>query len=473
MDWAAPWRNEGIMITAILRKLGVNPTVTGAASVAPQPAVTLDSLDRSVAAIIRGEFGAVPADDSPIARSLAPLVKHLQDANFATLQNTASVWVAQTSPLLGISQTEANMKELGERTQAVAGASNELLASIEEIGRNTTVAAQEASEVQEHIAHSGEAADLAIVNMGRSSASVGELSAKLGALGESIGQITGIVKTIEDIASQTNLLALNATIEAARAGEAGKGFAVVAGEVKTLSNQTARATEEIRGRMGALQSGMNDILAVMRESGDTVDAATRSVHSVGDSIKTISTAVDQMTEKMTTVASIVQEQMAATNEVNASINATAGMSGDALQMLGSLATAIDRVSKLVLPRLEELGKTPDDRALVQLARSDHASFKKRVIDTLVEVGKAQASDLPDHHACRFGKWYDAISNPAVKSSEAFRRIGDPHQKVHACGKEALALFQAGNLSAAVAAAEKMEAASLEVYAALDDMARMF
>jgi len=230
---------------------------------------------------------------------------------------------------------------------------------------------------------------------------------------------------------------------------------------------------EIRGQMAALQSGMSEIISIMKKSGSTVDAATQAVHSAGGSIKTITKKVDQVTDNMTTVASIVQEQMAATGEVTASINATAGMSENTMHMLNNLAVTIDQVSKAVLPRLQEFSKNPDDRELIQLARSDHASFKKRVIDTLVGTAKVQASELPNHHACRFGKWYESVSNPAVKSSEPFRRINDPHQRVHEYGKEAVSLFQAGGVSDAIAAAEKMEAASLEVYAALYDIARLF
>ena len=457
------------MIGKLLKKLGNNSAVI----VEQHPAVDPDALDRAVAAIIRGEFAAVLADNSPISHHLAPLVKHLQDTNFNRLSALVDVWVAQTAPLLGISRTETNMKELGYRTQAVASTSNELLASIQEIGRNTSGVAQDAADVREQMAHSNKAADLAIANMDSSSASFDTLSTNLGTLATSIEQITGIIKVIENIASQTNLLALNATIEAARAGEAGKGFSVVASEVKTLSNQTARAAEDIRERMSALQSGMNDILAVMKKSGNTVLAATQAIQSVGDSIRTITASVDNVTEKMTTVAGIVQQQMAATNEVNSSINATAEMSEDTIRMLQDLVSAIDYVSKVVLPRLNEPAKTTmDDRTLVQLARSDHASFKKRVIDTLLGLGKTQASELPDHHACRFGKWYDSVTNPALKSSAAYRRINDPHQRVHAHGKDAVALHQAGDFAAAVEAAGKMDAASLEVYAALNEMANM-
>jgi methyl-accepting chemotaxis protein len=422
--------------------------------------------------IIQGEFNEVLDGTDQAACVLLPLVQHIREKNFGMLRAMADIWVEQTQPLFAVARTKADMQELGHRTQAIASATDELLASIEEIGRTTDGVAREAQDVHDKVGIGTQAADAAVGSIRESAAAVNDLSAKIDTLGTSIEQIVGIVKTIEDIASQTNLLALNATIEAARAGEAGKGFAVVAGEVKTLSNQTARATEDIRQRIGGLQSSMSEIVAAMQSSGRTVESGSQAVLQAGEAIQGINSSVEAVTRNMTTVASIIQEQMAATTEVDSSINATAGMSSHALETIDGLAGAVDKVSAVVQPRLQELSKRLSDRALVQLARSDHASFKKRVIDTLVGRGNTKDSDLPDHHNCRFGKWYDSLQDPTLRSSGAYRNIEDPHLRVHAHGKEALAHFHAGEFQAAVNAAGKMEEASHEVFAALDDMAKV-
>ena len=388
------------------------------------------------------------------------------------LREIASIWVAQTTPLYAVAQMKADMHDLGDRTHTVAAATDELVASITEISRTSESVSLDASEVRNHVSAGTSAVDRAMSTVGEIAESVTNLSAKIDTLNGACEQIASIVKTIEKIASQTNLLALNATIEAARAGEAGKGFAVVASEVKTLSNQTTAAAEDIRNRIAALQGGMTDILGAMSSSAQKVEDGTEAIREVGTSVGKINAEVDDVCQKMVQIAAIVTEQSAATTELSRNISGTAQMTDHALEAIDVLAKAVNSVAATVQPLLQELGKNPDDRQLVQLARSDHASFKKRVIDTLAGGGNTKDSDLPDHHSCRFGKWYDKLSNPNVIGSVAYRHIEGPHLQVHAFGKEALAYHQSGDHQSAIAAAGKMEAASQTVFAALEEIAAL-
>ena len=115
--------------------------------------------------------------------------------------------------------------------QSVAAATEELSASVEEIGRQVAIPA--ASRKRRWQAK--------------------QTDGRIGKLSRAAQQIGDVVKLITAIAEQTNLLALNATIEAARAGDAGRGFAVVASEVKSLASQTAKATDEISSHIAGMQ----------------------------------------------------------------------------------------------------------------------------------------------------------------------------------------------------------------------------
>ncbi|RJG55733.1 chemotaxis protein [Sphingobium terrigena] len=137
------------------------------------------------------------------------------------------------------------------------------------------------------------------------------MSSTLSDHAKSIESILGLIR---DIAGQTNLLALNATIEAARAGDAGRGFAVVAQEVKSLANQTARATDEIAGKIA-------DIQASTRQSVETNERIRDTVGEVQASAERIRHAMDAQAQTVTMITAAVDETALAADSMSTTISA--------------------------------------------------------------------------------------------------------------------------------------------------------
>jgi methyl-accepting chemotaxis protein len=146
-------------------------------------------------------------------------------------------------------------------------------------------------------------------------------NASVASLAEAAQRIGEVVSLINDIASQTNLLALNATIEAARAGEAGKGFAVVASEVKSLATQTAKATDDIRAQIVSIQGETHNAVAAIRSISETILA----VNEISSSI-----------------ASAVEEQTAATQEITRNVQQAAGGTRDVSRNITGVSEAVDK-----------------------------------------------------------------------------------------------------------------------------------
>jgi methyl-accepting chemotaxis protein len=223
---------------------------------------------------------------------------------------------ALTTSAGGLSAISAEITATAEQTSTEAqGAAT----GATEVSGNVSTVAAGAEEIGTSIREISINANDAVAVASRAMAAAQATTDTVAKLGESSAGIGQVVKVITSIAEQTNLLALNATIEAARAGDAGKGFAVVAGEVKDLAQETAKATEDIIGRVGAIQ----------------ID-----VESAATAINQIASVIAKINEYQLTIASAVEEQTATTAEMNRSItDAAAGSTRIATNIAAAAAAA--------------------------------------------------------------------------------------------------------------------------------------
>ncbi len=252
--------------------------------------------------------------------AIGAIMRGLSD-NASVMRQTAQTITRVTADANSRAGTAANATaQAAHNVTAVAGAAEELSASVVEIGRQVR---QSAGAVEQ----TGQ----------RTEKSISEIES----LAAATQRIDGVLNLIQAIAEQTNLLALNATIEAARAGDAGRGFAVVAHEVKALAGQTAKATAEISENVAMIQSSTRNAVDAVREIGG---------------------AVREINEVTSAIAGAVGQQDAATREISSNAQSAAQGNATLVANITSLRDAIgetDTAAASVLSAAGSVAETAD------------------------------------------------------------------------------------------------------------------
>ncbi len=217
-------------------------------------------------------------------------------------------------------------EEATVNVQSVASASEEMASSVNEVSRQV----QEAARIAGDAVQKAHSADERINSLSQASAKIGD-----------------VVELINSIAGQTNLLALNATIEAARAGESGRGFAVVAAEVKALAEQTAKATAEIGQQITSIQSATQESVANMREIGEVIGRIAEISTSIASAIEEQGAATQEIARNVQHAAAGTSEVAANIAEVKSGAAETGGASSQVLAAARSLSGETHRLKSQV------------------------------------------------------------------------------------------------------------------------------
>ncbi|MGN8851120.1 methyl-accepting chemotaxis protein [Anaerobiospirillum succiniciproducens] len=210
-------------------------------------------------------------------------------------------------------------REAEQQAISVAAASNEMVATTQEIAANCERAAVLADQSSNVTQESVKLIRTTIKDIRDQSSYTTNDAAKVQALADQTQKIGSIVGTIDEIAAQTNLLALNAAIEAARAGEAGRGFAVVADEVRALASRTSASTQEISSMVSQVQKDASEATSSMSASVEKINAVADRAARIEDTLNSIINFVAQVNDQIRMIATAAEQQTTATSEISANM----------------------------------------------------------------------------------------------------------------------------------------------------------
>jgi methyl-accepting chemotaxis protein len=387
---------------------------------------------------------------------------HSRQSAQTNLANAVAASIALSEALVTSVRMLHDVTRLSEESRATASEMIDLTTSLRKTTGNSRQAAAVAVKTEEAAQQSLATLNQAAAAMQSIVVAVQQTAAQIEAMQQAASGVGDILRAVDAIARQSHLLAINAAIEAAHVGDAGRGFAVVAAEVKALAAQTSAASQQISDRMQRLNDGTASITKAMEAASLAVAGGQTVIDRLHTEMSTAGTKVGEVAHHIHDTVSALSDDEAAAGIAGGKSSHAAGLAAKNEHEIVEVIDALERAAEVVYARVNEFVDLSSSLSLVQVAKSDHLAFKKRLTDALMGRQTWRSVDVPDEHSCRLGKWYDNVKDPAVVEQEAFRDLQRPHVELHLAARAALAANEHGDAKGALLGLNRFDVAASQV-----------